>query len=427
MSLRPSRRTSRRVGVAAVSTLTLGLLGLSTPGTTPLASGQASSSTPLVIGSYNIEISQPLDQFKQAVDFIKTKSDVAGLQEAGGAPRRQYLDGDHSWRIYHPPNLPQDPVIWNPRVFEFVSSREVKLSDATEIESNTGGLMHWKALWAPIVHLRQISTGYTFSLINVHLVRAAVNGGRPRPDTPRTYRVYVHQVRMLQEAVKAERDKGLPVYVTGDFNVGYVADRDIEHPKLPYRRLTHMRMVANWQGHKLNSYGTHIDTSCPPGKAHCGAYIDQIWTSRQASRSHVYIHQVHSDHYPISSTYPVAAQLGYRPQPGTVGFAASSVRGPEWNKPWQSRQNPMVFRLQGDTEHGFVDVQVTNGTAVEGRDFTVDDSSLYDNDPSNDRVVVTTIPNTKHEANKTFTLTLVDPFDTTITQAVSVGTIVNDD
>ena len=372
MMLHPPRRQARRLGVAAVAGLTLTLLSVSSTGTTPLASGHTSATVPMVIGSYNIEISQPLDQFKQAVDFIKSKSDVAGLQEAGGAPRRQYLDGDKSWRIYHPPGLPQDPVIWNPRVFEYVSAHEVKLSDATKVESHSGGLMHWKALWAPIVHLRQISTGYVFSLINVHLVRAAVNGGRPRPDTPRTYRLYVHQVRALQEAVKAERDKGLPVYVTGDFNVGYVADRTIEHPKLPYRRLTHMRMIANWQGHKLNNYGTHIDTSCPPGKSHCGAYIDQIWTSRQASRAHVYIHQIHSDHYPITSTYPVTPAAGYRAAPGTVGFADPTVRGPEWNKPWQSRQNPMVFRLQGNTRHGFVDVQVTNGTAVEGRDFTVD-------------------------------------------------------
>jgi hypothetical protein len=41
--------------------------------------------------------------------------------------------------------------------------------------------------------------------------------------------------------------------------------------------------------------------------------------------------------------------------------------------------------------------------------------------------VVTAIPNTQREANKTFTLTLVDPFNTTITQATASGTITNDD
>ena len=70
---------------------------------------------------------------------------------------------------------------------------------------------------------------------------------------------------------------------------------------------------------------------------------------------------------------------------------------------------------------------MTDGSAVQGQDFTVDDSSLYDTDPDNNKVIVETIPNTKRESNKTFTLTLVDPFDTTITRASVTGTIVNDD
>jgi hypothetical protein len=261
----------------------------------------------LRLGSYNIEMSQPMDQFRAAVDFIKSKTDVAGLQEAGGAPRRKYLDGDHSWRIYHAPSLPQVPVIWNPRVYEFVSAHQVKLSDAARIESRNGGLMRWKASFAPVVRLRQISTGYVFSLINVHLIRGAVNQGRPRKGAPRTYRVYRHQVRAVKLAVRAERSHGRPVYVTGDFNVGYVADHRERVHKLPYHRLTSVHMVANWKGKNLNNYGTHIDTSCPKGKTHCGAYIDQIWAPTVAATSTVYTSEVHSDHYPIMSTYAVPA------------------------------------------------------------------------------------------------------------------------
>src|SRR5262249_30258300 len=157
------------------------------------------------IGSYNIEINKPIDQFREAVDFIKSVSDVAGLQEAGGAPRRKYLDGDTSWRIYHPPSLPQIPVIWNPRVYELVSAHRVKLWAPAQIGARHGGLMPWKAGFAAVVRLRQISTGYVFSLINVHLVRGAVNEGRPRANAPRTYRVYKHQVAALKLAVADER------------------------------------------------------------------------------------------------------------------------------------------------------------------------------------------------------------------------------
>ncbi len=421
----PPRRPT--IGLALAGFAGSVLLALAPVASSPAAAVDSAAAGPLRIGSYNIEISQPLDQFRQAVDFIKSQTDVAGLQEAGAAPRRQYLDGDKSWRIYHAADLPQDPVIWNPRVYELISAKEVKLSDAARVESNKGGTMPWKALWAPVVRLRQISTGYEFSVINVHLIRAAVNEGRPRKDAPLTYKVYVKQVKAVKAAVLNEQENGWQVYVTGDFNIGYAADRQVQLHKAPYHKLTRRHLIANWQGKRLNNYGTHIDESCPPSKSHCGAYIDQIWAPTPAASSTVFIHEIHSDHYPIMSTYVTPQSLDYVPPIGTVGFQDSRVSSPEYNKPWQSRQNPMVFKLNGDQSHGFVDVQVTGGTAVKGDDFTVDDSSLYDNDPTNDRILVYTVPNTKRGPDKTFVLSLVNPFDTVITQGVATGTIVDDD
>jgi hypothetical protein len=424
MSLSPARRT-RTLGLA----LATGLAGpvLAFGGVTaPTHAADTTTTQSLRIGSYNIEMDQPMDQFRAGVTFIKSVSDVAGLQEAGGGDRRRYLDGDHSWRIYHAPSLPQVPVIWNPRVYEFVNAHQIKLSDAATVEKAGKGLMHWNAAYAPVVRLRQIATGYVFSVINVHLIRGAVNQGRPRKDAPRTYRVYRHQVKAVKAAVRDERDHGLPVYVTGDFNVGYVADREYRVHKLPYHRLTSVNQIANWKGKTLNNYGTHIDTDCPKGKSHCGAYIDQIWAPTVAATSTVYTDQIHSDHYPIMSTYPIPLSLGYQPVSGTIGWS-NDVTEREWNKPYQTRNDPMVFRLDGDMSHGFADVKVVDGTAVQGQDFTVDMSSLYDNDPDNNKVVVETIPNLKREPDKTFTLELVDPFNTTITNATATGTITNDD
>jgi endonuclease/exonuclease/phosphatase family metal-dependent hydrolase len=397
----------------------------------PVASSPASGAdavvVPMHIGSYNIEINKPIDQFRKAVDFIKSQSDVAGLQEAGGAPRRRYLDGDKSWRIYHPPNLPQDPVIWNPKVYELIKARQVKLSKRARVEGRSGGTMRWDANWSPVVRLRQIDTGYRFAFINVHLIRGAVNEGRPRSNAPRTYRVWVHEVRALKELVAKQRAAGWPVYVAGDFNIGYAADRQVRMRKAPYHKLTHQHLVADWQGRRLNNYGTHIDDSCPAGKAHCGAYIDQIWAPTAAADATVYTNEINSDHYPISATYNISKPPGYMPAIGTIGYQDTQASSPEYNKPWQSRQNPMVFKLDGNLTHGFADVQVTGGTAVQGEDFTLDDSSLYDNDLTNDRVLVYTVPNTQRGSDKSFTLSLVNPFDTLITQGVATGTILNDD
>jgi len=385
------------------------------------------TTAPLNIGSYNIEMKQPMDQFRAAVTFIKTQADVAGLQESGGGDRRDYLDGDRSWRIYHAPGLPQDPVIWNPNVFELVSAHQVRLSKATRVEAGSGRLIHWKPNYAPVVRLRQISTGYVFTMINVHLMAGAVNVGHRRPGRPLTYRLYVRQVKALKRTVRDEHSRGLPVYVTGDFNIGYAADREFRVRKLPYHQLRSVNMVANWQGKTLNNYGTHIDTSCSRGRTHCGAYIDQIWAPTVAATSQVFIHEIHSDHYPIMSTYPIPVPAGYVPPTGTAGFATPQVSEREWNKPWQTRDNPMVFRLTGDMTHGSVNVEATAGTAVEGRDFTVDATSLNDSDPTNNVVIVNSIPNFIREPDKTFTLTLVDPVDTTITRASASGVITNDD
>jgi hypothetical protein len=421
-----SARQKKTLGLALAAGLASSMLALGGVTAPSQASGTDTTTDSLRIGSYNIRIGASMDDFRAGVNFIMSVADVAGLQEAGGGNRREFLDGNRSWRIYHAPRLLQTPILWNPRVFELVNAHEKKISDSARIDS-PGGTVPFKAQYIPVVRLRQISTGYVFTMINVHLIHGAVNAGRPRKSSPNTYRVYRHQVKALKRVVRDERSRGLPVYVSGDYNVGYAADRDVRNRRLPYRRLSSINMKANWKGKKLNNYGTHIDPSCPKGASHCGAYIDQIWAPTTSATSTVYTNVIHSDHYPIMSTYPIPAVAGYRRITGTIGWATSNVSGPEYNKPWQTRQNPMVFKLDGDMTHGFADLQVTDGSAVQGQDFTVDDSSLYDTDPDNNKVVVETIPNTRRESNKTFTLTLVDPFDTTITRASVTGTILNDD
>jgi hypothetical protein len=420
--------------------LGLGLLSLVAGAALATAPAQVISSahaddpttSPLRIGSYNIEFGEPMSEFRPAADFILSRADVVGFQEVGGQQRKAYLDGNPAWRVYHAPDNRQVPIAWNPRVFEPVSATEFKLADGARVEEVPGGdgkdgTVYRAPTYGAVVRLRQIATGYEFALINVHLIHGAVKGGKPAPGRPLLYDVYKQQVQSLRSEVSNQQSAGFPVYVTGDFNIGYVQDQDTDLNGNPYHNLTASQETATWQDKKLSSYGTHIDTSCRPGVKHCGAYIDQTWGPTESADAKVFIHVVHSDHYPIRSTYQIPVPDGYVPPTGTVGFAVTHLSSPEWNKPYQSRKNPMVFPLTGDLDHGFVNVAVTGGSGVEGKDFTVDASSLYDADPSNDQVVVETIPDFKPESDKTFTLTLVDPFDTTITQGTATGTIVDDD
>jgi hypothetical protein len=421
------------------ATLGTGLLGVLAGVSFATAPAQVTASAhaadpvvvPLRIGSYNIEMGEPLSQFRPGVDFIMSEADVTGFQEVGGKARRSYIDGNPDWRVYHAPGNHQVPIVWNPRVFESVSASQFKLADGGQVEdvsgSKDGKLMYRPATYGAVVHLRQISTGYVFSFINVHLIHGAVKGGVPAPGRPLLYALYTQQVASLRAEVTAQQSSGLPTYVTGDFNIGFAQDRSTDRKANPYRNLTGIQEVATWANKTLSPYGTHIDTSCPPGVRHCGAYIDQTWGPTASASAKVYTKVVHSDHYPIRSTYLIPVPAGYVPPTGTVGFATTHVTSPEFNKPYQTRNSPMVFPLTGDLSHGYAEVEVTGGNAVLGRDFTMDTTTLYDDDPDNNRVIIQTIPNTTRNPDKSFTLSLVDPFNTTITQGTATGTIVDDD
>jgi endonuclease/exonuclease/phosphatase family metal-dependent hydrolase len=306
-------RCKKTIGVALATGLAASMLAFA--GTT--APSQAADSTAsadtsgrtLSIGSYNIQMRRPMEDFRAGVTFIMSKAEVFGLQEAGGngGARRAFLDGIEGWGLYRASHMRQTPILWNTDEFKRVKAYERKISDAARIDKAGGGTEPFKAQYVPVVRLKPTYGGHAFTVINVHLIHGAVNAGRPRKGSPNTYRVYRRQVRALRALVKAERSSGRQVFVTGDYNIGYAADRKVRNRKLPYRRLSSINMKANWAGKPLNNYGTHIDPSCPKGKTHCGAYIDQIWAPSKAATSTVYTDEVYSDHYPIMSTYHLAS------------------------------------------------------------------------------------------------------------------------
>lgn len=430
MSLFRARRRRAAIGLGLLSLLAGAAFAAAPAQVTASAHAEDPVTVPLRIGSYNIEMGRPMTAFRPGADFIMSQADLVGMQEVGGTARKAYLDANDAWRVYRAPDNRQIPIVWNPRVFEPISGTEFKLADGAQIENVAGSkdsVVYRAATFGAVVHLRQIATGYVFAFINVHLIHGAVKAGRPAPGRPLLYRVYKQQVASLRAEVAAQQANGLPVYVTGDFNIGYPQDRSTDMKTNPYRRLTGASEIATWQGKRLSSYGTHMDPTCKPGVRRCGDYLDQTWGPTASAYAKVFTKVVYSDHYPIRSTYLIPVPAGYQPPTGTVGFATTQVTSREFNKPYQTRNSPMIFRVTGDLSHGYARVAVTGGNAVEGRDFTLDASALYDDNPNNNEVVVETVPNTTPNADKTFTLSLVDPFNTTITQATATGTITDDD
>lgn len=409
-------------GRSFVVTLLLSLAGAALAAV-PLGTAQAAGDAepdPLVlrIGTYNIRSGVSVSKFADAVEAFKPQVDVAGLQEIGANAKHWRLLADHGWGYYRPAQLQQNPVIWRRDLFDFRSARPWKLARPVDIGNEHGGGKEAKgASWATIVRLLHRESGQSISVINVHLVHGAVKGGRPWPGRPKLFKLYKKQVRGAVRAVKAERrraNRSDRIYLIGDFNVGYEADKKRRLKALPLRKFRKISLTSMWQGSPdLDlAYGTRND-----------ALIDQVWTYGKPVSTRIATEIKESDHYPAIATYALPFPSdGYGPVTGTVGFKNLTASAGE---KWDNGRPTMVFELVGDLSHGYVEVRVAGGTAVEGVDFELIDDELHDNDFTRNRVILKVLTKDGPEPDETVTLELVNPVNTVIDpdRAQAEGTI----
>lgn len=404
---------------AVLVTATIAALLCLVPAPGASAAGGARDTGPtLRVGTYNIQSSRSLAEFKAGVAALKPLVDVMGLQEIGANEKHQSLRLDHDWGYYRPPAIQQNPVLWRRDRFDFRSAAAPVLSARVKVPHAYGhGDVTFKTNYATVVRLVERSTGERISFVNVHLVHGATWAGRPKPGRRPLFRLYKRQVGALAKVVAGEKLASDDVYVMGDFNIGYAADARWHLKKLPYHRLRGQGLTSMWRGSSYlrGSRGTHGSQ-----------LIDQVWTSRKASSSRIIGRIRHSDHRPVVATYALPTpDPAYLPTNGTVGFARPVVLACELDRPFQ--HPAMTFSLTGDLAHGHVDVEVVSGTAEEGRDFIVNTDGLHDNDLSRNDIAVEIIPDKNREVDKTFVLRLVNPVNTTINLGESLGIIVDDD
>ncbi|MBD8870675.1 endonuclease/exonuclease/phosphatase family protein [Nocardioides donggukensis] len=414
---RPRAALAAALATALTATLTAGLVTV----TAPVGAAAEEAPGTLRIGTYNIRSDRTLQQFSAAVDAFKPRVDVAGLQEIGANVKNHYLQEDRDWGYYRPPQIQQNPVIWRRSVFDHLGSPGRKgyyrIARAREIEGKTGGLERKDPTFATVVRLRDRASGTAMSVINVHLISGAVKGGRRNPERPRRFELFKRQMKGLARLTRDERAKGYDVYALGDFNAGYKADFKWRRRPLPFRRFKAIGFKSMWHRVNLDNGGTRND-----------AYIDQVWNETRPEATTVAYDIRNSDHFPAIATYSMPEPpAGYAPERGSIGFRSASVTSAECHKPWQVRDRPMRFELEGRTQYGYATVE-TSGTAKEGVDYTVDDSSLYDGDPDTNHIDVLRIPDVDREPHETFTLRLVGTnTDVIADSGTATGTIRNDD
>lgn len=418
--------TARTVSLVLAATALAALTGAAPTAAAPSATARGVAATaPLRIGTYNIRSGESFSEFKAGVTELRPYVDVAGLQEIGANNKNRWLRGQHAWGYCQAPHLQQNPVIWDRSRFDFLGCGERLLARGRTIANGNPGADQVRAdSYATLVRLRDRATGQLTSFLNVHLASGAVRGGRKWSGRKALFRMYKEQQASLVEAQAEESTREVGgqyplVYVLGDFNVGYKADLKWQVKGLPYRSFTHAKLVSNWRDWDLSrKKGTHKD-----------ALIDQVWHASPAASSRILTWIKHSDHRPPVATYDLPLVAGFVPVDGTVGFRDTTVSAAECDRIFQ--KPTLRFTLVGDLAHGYVDAVAEDGTgpdgAKQGKDFTVDTSQLTDEDPTTNEVVVTIIPNKVLGPDKTFTLRLVGPINTDITEGSATGVILDDD
>jgi endonuclease/exonuclease/phosphatase family metal-dependent hydrolase len=285
----------RLVAVAASTAVIAALMTVTSSPATANANLQA-----LRVGSYNIRAGVSTDTFRSAVATLATRVDVAGLQEVNSHDKEAVLASMRSsgWAYYRNKPGEQSPVIWRQSRFDFLSGRTTRIAGAYYIGNEMPGRAAYSpTIYATVVHLRDIQTSGKVSIINVHLLPGAVINGAPTPGRPRSFAAFRASVMGLEALSSRELDYG-KIFVVGDFNVGFAADKRTDRAHLPYASFRRLGMRSLWATERPSGRGSHRGSP---------SLIDQVYSAAKATSASVKYGFRYSDHFPVVGTYPASS------------------------------------------------------------------------------------------------------------------------
>jgi len=225
--------------------------------TAPRVSNPRSAS--VRIATFNIRAAVSTSTFAAGVKALLPSADIIGLQEVNSKDKARKLaqvkrstEWDF-WRQYrthvasHPKRggTEQQPVMWRSSRFVCTYSGPMLASGLIslrgEAASGDGTVKHWFS----VIHLVDRVTGQRISIVNVHMLHGAVAGGRPIRSRPKHWRTYKIQRANLIQKTQHQQGYG-KVFIIGDFNAGWVADRKHRHKHLPFRSFRHIGYRSMW-------------------------------------------------------------------------------------------------------------------------------------------------------------------------------------
>ena len=239
-----TRTTARRSPLTALLPRLVGTLlaaGLvaslavvpSSPSPAPRAGGlrlAAAAPASLAYRTFTLNIKHDLSVAKARQDMRKaltTLGDAGGFQEMSDLADRQTLAklcSDLDWGYYMPKDMGQAiPIVWDRQRFRLIDGHTVKVHGAEENVT--------PSRYINVVRLREIATGKVFGFINTHTIAQASRDAQAS-NMHRIPRLRKH-LRMLRQQILSLFGTTEHVFVSGDLNVNYLADRRRQVAGLP--------------------------------------------------------------------------------------------------------------------------------------------------------------------------------------------------
>ncbi len=206
--------------------------------------------------------------FNDVKRLLAEGPDIVALQEMSSWARRErvrirLLDCETcTWDGWMPIPAVQggQPILWRSDKFTFLGRDWIEVAPETFVGDRGAGPSTMHAKYVVRVRLLDNLTGRTIWILNNHFVPTVQRSEGGRNDMRRRVRLYARHMAGLQavvDRIRGEEGGGL-VFVTGDFNVNYRNDKDVQDPIFPYAAMGARRLRSSYYTLGEPATGTHV-------------------------------------------------------------------------------------------------------------------------------------------------------------------------
>jgi endonuclease/exonuclease/phosphatase family metal-dependent hydrolase len=245
-----------------------------TPGATPGAilgntdrkPGQRRKAAMVKIATYNTASKLRTRRAVRDVRALADRVHILALQEMASPERRSRVRAALvsckrcEFDAYMPrPAVPgSTPILFRSKRFDLLGAGTRQVTKATRVGARGAGPPTMRAKYVNYVRLRDKVTRRVVVVLNNHAVPSVqARGGAPNTKLHKRLKLYRQHMRGLQRMVTRLRAGG-KVFVTGDLNVNYRADRRLTPRLFPYHRLGSLGMRASYHALGEPRAGTHV-------------------------------------------------------------------------------------------------------------------------------------------------------------------------